>query len=74
MKNKPHLIMFLAFGLTLIAIVVLASCEPAIASSSDNKKPCGKTINQEDFEAKVAIDTTNISKEKKEYYKSVYNQ
>jgi hypothetical protein len=74
MKNKPHLIMFLAFSLTLILVIALASCEPAIASSSDNKKPCGKIISQEQFEAKVAIDTTNISEEEKEYDQSVYNQ
>jgi hypothetical protein len=74
MKNKPHLIMFLAFSSALVLVIALASCEPAIASSSDNKKPCGKTISQEAFEAKVAIDTTNISKEKNNYYQSVYNQ
>ena len=74
MTKKQHLIMFLAFGLTLIAVVVLASCEPVIASSSDNKKPCGEIDIQEAFEAKVAIDTTNMSAEKEHYYQSVYNQ
>jgi hypothetical protein len=59
----------------LLILLTLSSCLPApIKVSSDNKKSCGKTINQEDFEAKVAIDTVNISKEKHEYYKSVYNQ
>ena len=73
MTKKQHLIMFLAFSLTLIAVIVLASCEPVIASSSDNKKPCGEIDIQEAFEAKVAIDTVNISKEKHEYYQSVFN-
>jgi hypothetical protein len=73
-KNKPHLIMFLAFSSALIAVVVLASCEPVIASSSAKEKQGGEIDIQEAFEAKVAIDTTNMSAEKEHYYESVYNQ
>ena len=73
MKNKPHLIMFCVFSITLIGIVISASCKQAVVSS-DNKKPCGKTIDLEAFEAKVEIDTTNISEEGIYYYEQVYNQ
>ena len=59
----------------LLILLTLSSCLSApIKVSSDNKKPCGEIDIQEAFEAKVAIDTTNMSAEKEHYYESVYNQ